>query len=284
MSGDTPDFEDTTFQETTATGAAFLDVSLADLKTLLESMELTVTGKLDTDLSELLDSLVTIESLTVAAPAMQPTTPAPLRFRTGTILHWEDFADGNGYWQIYTSGTGAASALDTTYWHRGGQCWLLTGGSSSAYQARLYCQLGRMEKIKLGVEWAMSHGDDADYMRFYFEPTYASTYARYAVKFDVTNDQISIRDENAVYQVVRDPMALSGAYQTFHHIKLIVDVENLLYDTLFVNEEEIDLSAYSVATAAVSADTPLEVRWVLVGTGGDNPEWRIDSVALTDES
>lgn len=283
MSGDTPDFEDTTYQQTTATGAAFLDVSLTELKVMLEDALLTVTGALDIDLSEVLSELVTIEGLTVPSAPMQSVTGAPLRYRTGDLILWEDFSKGNGYWQRYVSGAEADSSLDSNYWVRGGQSWMLKGGSSSGYQARLYMTMGRYEKCKMGLEFAFSWGMDADRLSVYFEPAYGSSYARFVVKFNVDTNQIEIRDHEGNYQPVRDPMSLIGSWYCFHHIKLIVDVETLSYETLFVNEEEIDLSSYTAAVGSVSANTPFEVRWTLVGTGGDTPQCWIDCIAITIE-
>lgn len=235
----------------------------------------------DTALTNLLTELESINIRTAEIGAATLIDGQPLRFRSGENVFYEDFQYDNGFWVAYTSGTGATSALDTDNCLSRAQCWKIKAGSDGGKQAWVSFQQGRFAFEPFGIEFGFSHSSLTDYFSIFIEPAYDDRYLRYVLKLDITNNKAQIRDENGTYQDVIDPLDIYPGIGVFHFCKLIVDPDGPTYTTLHLDDNEVDLSAYSAADAAASDDTPFYVSFRVYGTGGDNPDVNIDNLALT---
>lgn len=252
------DFSDTADANTTATQTEHLDVDLSDI--LLELQTLNVHQ-------------ANIESATLSVDL-------PLRYRSGQPLYLQDWGDGAGHAIAWSAGTGAASARDTTKFLTKGASWKLTAGSDGGRAATLDFYLGMYEHAKVSFEWAMTWADDIESFMFSVIWLDGANYYYVELFIDVAAGEIQIYDDTPGYNSIRSPILLYADDDCWHYFKITADFSTGNYVEAYINEDTIDLSAYTMYYGASVAGSPLNMEWRLKGDAGKNPAIYIDTIAM----
>jgi hypothetical protein len=226
--------------------------------------------------SENLQQINNYTNLTVKAF----TVDLPLRYRTGQPLYLQNWGDGNGHGKSWTAGTGAESTIQGNKFLNNRAAWKLTAGSDGGRAAHLEIEQGPYEKAKLRFEWAMTWAADIEYFQFYVIFMDGSNYYWVELYIDVALDEIQIADGTATKQSVRSPIYLEEDEDCWHHFKITVDFSSGKYVELYVNEDTVDLSNYSMYYAASAAGDPIDMLWFVKADDGKNPTIYIDAIAM----
>ena len=88
-------------------------------------------------------------------------------------------------------------------------------------------------------------------------------------------------DDVAGETKVIDYLYSSNPSHLFNTTKLILDVENNKYDKVFINETEVDLSAYTPVTAANSNTPQISIALIIKGRTGVSDITYLDGFVFT---
>lgn len=241
------------------------------------------TQHLDVDLGDL---LVELENINVHQASIENAlivTDLPLRYRSGTPLFMCDFEYGDGHWKATTAGTGATSASSTTLWYSKGKSWELKAGSDGAKYARAEARFGNYPLGAVGVECAFTLADNMTALHILFKIVSGDDYYLADIYYNQADDKFKLRDENYAVQTILEGWTPDLGDNAFHFLKLVVDSSTGLYTTLFLDEHEIDISAYGLFTTTGATGDPMYIAFQLGAVSGNNPIVYIDDVCLTEE-
>lgn len=258
---DTPDFGPTGYAKDTAEGVTPLNANLTDILGELESINVQTAN---------------IQNATLSVDR-------PLRFAAGTPIFLEQFEYGDGFWVSASSGTGSSSAVSTTQFWSKGRSWKLVAGSDGGRTAKTKVRMGRYKTAKIGFQFAFTMDADLDYFALEIAWRTGTHYWYPALNFDVTNDTLEILDENDTWQTVQSGIDLYEAVTCFHFVKMIVDLTTVKYETLYLNDVEIDLSAYGFPDYGSPGTDPLVMEFNLRGDTGKNATVYLDDICVTEE-
>jgi len=255
------DFGDVGAIQQTGDGAVYWDTLLSDLLTELENINVQTAR---------------IESATILSDM-------PLRYRSGTPLYLTQFEHGAGPWVGSSVGADGGSEVSTDIWLSKGKSWILTAGSDSTRYARMDLRLGPYPNGEYSLEAAFTLGDNVIRLRFVVIWIDGSVGIIPTVWLDLEDAKVYIDDENLGYVSVIDPWNPDTDNDAWHFIKFTFDTESLLYTTLFLDEHEVDLSAYEIETASGYSDQAIRVYIQVDSTSGENATCYIDDIALVEE-
>lgn len=201
--------------------------------------------------------------------------------QSGRVQFVETFENGLQRWVPQLDGLDAAVALDPEYCASGGYSCKMTGGSTADYMARIVYSQGLLPIGKVGLAFAISSAVDFD--SFYFVVSaFDGTHVHFIEgKLDGTAPDLAIRDGTPAWPVVGHAVASSGSASKFYFVKIVADLENDIYDVLRFNQQEIDISAYTLYTEGCDDPPHVEIYFTLYSDDGDNDVVYLDDVILT---
>lgn len=208
------------------------------------------------------------------------TVDLPLRYRTGQPIYLQNWGDGDGHAIGFSAGTDAESTIQYNKFLTKRAAWKLMAGSDGGRQAKVTIRQGAYPLAKISFEWAMTWVEYVDY--FQVQATFISGAVYYLVDFyiDVDADEIQIFDDTAAYRSIRSPIGLYENVAGWHFFKLTVDFLTGDYVEAFINEDNIDLSAYTMFSDASALHDPWDTYWKLHGDSGENPIIYLDCIAM----
>lgn len=242
------------------------------------------TQHLDVDLGDLLLELENINVHQASIENALIVTDLPLRYRSGSPLFVTDFEYGDGHWKATTSGAGANSATSTTLWLSKGKSWQLKAGSDGSEYAKTEARFGNYPLGPMGIECAFTLTDQMNYFAILFKIVSGADYYLLDIRYDRANDLIKLRDENYASQTVLASWTPDVDDNAFHYFKATFDPSTALYTTLFLDEHEVDISAYGLFTAATGLGDPMYLAFQMGGPSGQNPIIYVDDVCITEET
>lgn len=181
--------------------------------------------------------------------------PRPLtsRRRTGRVFYvdtFEQYYDAiTEKWLGYGDGT---STLSTDYPKDGMSCLKLTSGAASGDDVICKINMGGSPAGRFGIEFELLCMEDVTNVKYillygwlYLPTEYFQFLAKY---LGGTNTKWQYQDSDGVNQDVPDGdyIICEDSYPFWNNIKLIVDLVNGKYVTLYCNEQTFDLSTYSM--------------------------------------
>lgn len=237
MCPDTPDFADTEYIEQTAQGAQHLDVDLGDLLTELQSINVHQAN---------------IANATLAVDL-------PKRYRSGVAIFAEQFEYDVQDWHGTGYGAGALSQRSTNHWYSKGAAWLLRTGSTLGRSAVVYYQMGRYSQAKIALEVCFSVPDDLYEFRCYLRCPYNDNY--YEARFSAypSLDKIALWQTTVSATTISEIWEFHPGEDVFHFLKLVFDLTTGKYETVYLDDLEIDVSD----------------KDLISGTGQSNKAWRL---------
>lgn len=269
MVEDTPDFGDTEYIQSTAESTAHLDVDLGDLLTQLETLNIHQAN---------------IENATLTILGATFVTGVPLRYVSGVPIFIEDFEYDRNIYYGYGSGVDNSSGRVNTFSWSKGYCWRLIAGSDASHNSRVSWTMGGYPKVLMGFQFCFSWNYRMDY--FWAEMVLIWSDVRYDPQIQISDDlkRIQILDHDDGWQTVYEWDVIHRDVDEFHFIKVLFDLTIGMWDTLYFNEHEIDISSYKLKVGAGTNTGYIYFRLSNIGQSGYNPEVYIDNICLTDES
>jgi len=258
---DTPDFGPTEYSRSTAEQTARLDVDLSDV--LAQLQQLNVKTAL-------------IQSATIALDL-------PLRYRSGVPFYNNNFYLGAGNWVGTGYGTGWSSYTTTAFYYTSGRSWRLKAGSDGARLARATLKLGPYPKCKVGIEAAFTLTNTMDTLTFTLMWPYGGYDYFIIVYIDHTNTRICLRDQNYNVQAVLSPWGYMVDDNAFHFLKIIADLNTEQYETIYLNEHELDVSQYGIYSENGNLTDSMELEVELHSQAGVSPIVYFTDICLTKE-
>lgn len=253
------DFGDVGAIQQTGDGALYWDALLSDLLTELEAISIGTAH---------------IQNATLSADR-------PRRFASGTPIFIDQFEYGDGLWTGTNSGTDGSSARSDTSYMSKGYSWELKSATDSTHRASMQMKIGAIEQGPVGLQFAFTFHSYTDYYEaeFYLKGPAASYVPE--VKIDYNNSRIQILDEDSVFQTVLEWTSMASAATFFVFLKVTLDTLTGLWDTLYFNSEEVDISAYGVPSATAEDNGSLWVRVNHFGEDTRNPIVYVDDFCIT---
>lgn len=269
MVNDTPDFGDTEYIQSTSESTAHLDVDLGDLLAELETLNIHQAN---------------IENATIAVASAMIVAGVPLRYKSGVPIFIENWEYNQKAWYGSSSGTdGITRRSDEAFWSKGWS-YELRCSSDSTRRATVSVKQGSYKEGKLGLQFAFTFHQYTDYIRVELYLIGPDSAYQVEFKIDFNNHKVQILDGGNNLQEVITWTIVSYGVDCWHFIKIIVDTENGLWDTIYFNSEEEDISEHTLKTATASDLGYVWMEFNHYGEEGQNAIMYLDDVCLTDES
>lgn len=167
--------------------------------------------------------------------------------RRGSVVWLDDFEDNLGKWIASGGGTGNSQALSTDTARGGAKSAKLVTGSDAAGNYALLSRWFSLPKSysRMGLEFHYSINDSNWYLVLGFTIYESDYYYRARVRVYQTGE-IQIEDSTGTFQTVGTLTMPFGSITLFNALKLVVDVSERKYERLLFNQEEYDISTYSL--------------------------------------
>lgn len=172
--------------------------------------------------------------------------------RRGNVILLDDFENGVGPWRPSSLGTNWVFAWDAQYPYSGGFCANMKTPSGAG--ANLYAERHFSYPVlsKLGTEVCFSYLFHCRY----FDVSlilYSGAYLHHPyARWNQATSMWQIRDENQTFHDVGTSFPIYEDQRRYHTAKLVADFINEKYCHLLVDNQSIDLSAYSYYKVASS--------------------------------
>ena len=203
--------------------------------------------------------------------------------RRGKVLWGDDFNRGKEAWNTYAYGTGASVAVSTSYPKLPPFCCKLTGGTTATGVVGIRNYFGLIAVGKLGLECSVAFLTAFDYFRLLLEVYDGANWHGSGLQISDTDDTLSYRDENGIYQELASLADLVATTGRYHSLKLVVDFTNDLGVRAKLNGTGYDLSSYALPSVADVTEPYLEAHLFLKPRSGQNDVCHVDGVILTQD-
>lgn len=237
----------------------------------------------DTALSALLSELESINVQTANIQNATLSVDRPLRFASGTPVFTEQFELGAVLWWVSGAGTGWSATRSTAHYRSKGASMLLRPGRDGAMYAYAYCRDGLLPLVKLGGQVAFTLPADVDRIEFYFSVDSGANYYQPYVKLDYTNSRVQIYNRSLAWVTVVTSWTPDTHDTAFHYLKVVADLSTGYYDTLYLDNLEVDISATQIALFTGGGLGFTNIEAVVYGTVDNNPDVYVDDFCLTEE-
>lgn len=172
--------------------------------------------------------------------------------RRGNIVWWDDFNDNAAKWALTGGGVGNAQALSEDTAYIKGKCLKLTAGSDGDLEAIATRYFPLPVTTRLGIEIIFAMNDKVNYFDLVIQLDNKTKLYYPWLRIDQTNDRIRRLTSPGNFSTVLDNPGLYESEQCFHALKLVWDYSTGKYIRLIVDQNTVDLSAYSVYSTGTS--------------------------------
>lgn len=201
--------------------------------------------------------------------------------RRGNVIFLDDFEDGLARWGTATSGLGAGVTLSADAARSRAYSVKLTGGSDDSRFARLSQVRPIPVEGKIGVEVSFTNKSDLSTFEIHVAIDDRTNIHRARVRFDEQADDFEYYDSAGVWQDIDADKPCYNLMYTFHTMKLVFDLSTDKYIRAMLNDEEYDLSAHSMQTAASGGLEQMATYIYVYSTVGNNTVSYVDDVIFT---
>lgn len=203
--------------------------------------------------------------------------------RRGDVLWMEDFSRGMGAWVSGASGTGASVGLSTTYPKFPPFCARLTGGSTGSGVTYVVYRVGLPTMRRLGVELNVAFFTRFSQLYFWMEHRDGTDVIDGRILLDDTERKVYYRDSDGDYIELDDIGDLQDTQGVYHNLKLVLDFGEEKYARFLFNDEDYDLSAYSLRRYAQAYVPMVSLYCYFYPRSGYNDYCQVDGVILTQD-
>lgn len=201
--------------------------------------------------------------------------------RRGQVILATDFSQGWDVWTALKVGTDDDSTLDPTMYRTGGYSVKIPGGADAGDHTRFYTYLPSLpiNTAGLAIYFCVPTGIERVDLRMIYDDGTTSHLGHCRLHFDAGT--LDVLNGDSGYVEVLDSIALAETSRAFHYLKLVIDGDNDSFVRVLLNQEEVDLSAYSLYTAASAGYPTLHMGiWPYTATAVEDILY-LDSVVVT---
>ena len=255
------DFGDVGSIQQTGDGAAYWDASLADILAQLETINIQTAN---------------IQNATLSADR-------PRRYASGTPIFIEQFEYGSVLWNLDSSGSdGSAARSDTCYMSKGYAVELMSA-TDSTHRSYMQFTMGARARGPIGFQCAFTFHQYTDYFRI--EVYFKGPTARYnvEVKIDYNEERIQILDADSEWETVLEWDSMMYGAARFVFLKVTFNTLTGMWDRLFFNSEEVNISAHGLEPGTPEDNGSVWVEINQYGENTRNPIVYVDDICITEE-
>lgn len=201
----------------------------------------------------------------------------------GRVQLIETFEQGLSQWLLSQSGLGADAVITPEYFHNGGYSVKMTGGRTLEGRIQISHSQGSFPRGKIGLAVAYSAPAPIDRIELELRVYDGTTRHYVRLKLDDVNNKLFVYDDTPDWQEVGDANIYTYYAYRFHFVKITADVLTDTYGELRYNQQEIDVSAYSLHTEDSNMPPRMDILLWVYSNAGDNNVVYMDDVILTVE-
>lgn len=201
--------------------------------------------------------------------------------RGGTVLFQESFESGFHAWATDEAGDASEIELSNVAVFAGGIAVYMNSGTGADPRVAMSRSFPPPAEGKVGLQTCFNLS--AEVVTFGLEFNYwsgAKEY-NYRVRYDHIDGKLYYYAPGGTYTELADVGVLSVETMAFHNIKLVVDLTNEVYDTLWLGGAKHDMSTLSPESDTSVEPSRLQTLFELVGDGSTAADTYIDNVACT---
>ena len=204
------------------------------------------------------------------------------RFDTrGTVFFIDDFEDGLSKTSYDYSGTGADYVLSSYLSRFGGFSLKLTGGSDGGrYSEGIWCS-SKPVFSKMGMEVLFQLIAGVEYVRLRFRIFDGTVQHWGSVQYDDVNNKWQYLNDGGSYVDLITGIRLDATEGLFHPVKLVIDPEGDKYVRLVLEDQDVDMSGFSLYTEDAGTEPRHEAAVTVLSRVGATGCIYLDSVILT---
>ncbi len=207
---------------------------------------------------------------------------SPLAYdRRGAVIWMYDFRDGIGDVGPSYTGTGSDVNLYADIYESPPFACTLQTGTTAAARAWIERRMALPLSKRVGYQ-ASYRADAGGHIIYHNIYHYDGSLWWYAYLYlDLDNDLLRVYTAESGLVTVLDPMPdlVTGAY--FAHIKLVVDLSTHKYVRAILDDQELDLSAYTIASTPSTAPPQIRIRSTAESSSGDLDLVLLDNLIIT---
>lgn len=207
---------------------------------------------------------------------------SPLRYdRRGSIVVADDFSTGWGVWVKVYAGANAAVELTPGHFATGGYSVECLGSVDPASYSGICAVIPTLPSAGRGVSCLFSIFANLSHFQidaYYYD---GDDYFRAYAKYNHTDGELIIRDEDAGEVVVTTSVTVVPSADVFNFFKVTFDTSTGMYKELLFNDNIIDLSAYTLETGASGTTPRVDVKITLHPRLASADKGYIDSAIVT---
>jgi len=201
--------------------------------------------------------------------------------RIGDVVWSDDFACGLSRWCTVAGAGGSSVKVDASLAYWSGFTAKLYAAAAVGNGAAIYKYLSVPRVNKWGLEVSVAFTSVFDRFIMQFIHVTPDTFYEPAIKVNYTTQKIQYLGADLAYHNIGALSEQASAYGLYHHLKMVVDFENLEYVKLRQDENLYDLSGIAVPTEAL-ADVPMsQVHLGLYSDNTNAATARVGSVIVT---
>lgn len=201
--------------------------------------------------------------------------------RRGELVWMDSFSHGLSTWIQSSSGLGAAISLNTSYAFRWPYTAHLIAGTTLTKYAKLEKYFGSQIISVGGLEVCFGLDENFDYVEFRFSIEKGENAPTATIRIYLVANQITaIISEGVEINIGTYPFSLVTTPPYYNLLKLVADFDNSTYVRLLINDQQFDLSAYSLYDPGAGG-LPISVQLNLKGTASVNASMYLAHVILT---
>lgn len=202
--------------------------------------------------------------------------------RRGEVIWLDDISKGVAPYYQTLNGTGSEVYTHNENSLFSGFTMRLVAGSDGGKLANISKDFSPMVLSKIGIEVGVSFPTDFDRFSVIITRYDGSHYHTALIQLDEVNDDIEIWKDDGTWEVIQSSISFTTSTTIYKRIKLVADMENLVYTRLLFDDLIFDLSSYGIR-ASVSAANPFHrINLSLVGRAANNDYCDVGYVIITD--
>lgn len=177
---------------------------------------------------------------------------SPVTFdRRGNVVFIEDFEGATLFWVTGGAGVGNVEALTTAWGKSGSQSCELTAGEGALGQARIYREFYIPVVGLTGIESSFTVDALTDYVQMHLRYYDGSGYISGGLRYDRANTRIEYQDHLNAWIPLIDPYTINTATAQFNTWKIVLDLSNIEYERILVNDREVDMNGIALYDTGV---------------------------------
>jgi len=201
--------------------------------------------------------------------------------RRGDVIFLESFENGLARWETRISGAGASIEITTERCDSYGFSLKMIAGSDEDRMAASYHAHPIPDISSFGWEYCFTHHKWLEYMVLEGIQYLLGEAYIYGLRWNPGRKTLQYYDQHMIWRDILTDLELSSDDRLFHHMKLVVNFEEALYERAILDNHTVSLID-KFPTHVTGPWQPAAALWIrLYSEPGYNAQSYIDSIIYT---